>query len=252
MTPLERLHLAARVREWVLAEWILSHLAAARLWELYEGPVRIIDVTVPTDDRRRELDGIRLHRAATLRTADCTTHRGIPVTNLRRTLIDLAGVLSPRGLRSVLRRAEQDHSLSLESLYRSIEQPRSAPNLARLRKALEQWVPKTDLTESDLELEFLTFCATHRLPLPEPQVRFGNYRADFVWEDLRLVVETDSWRYHRGAIAGQNDAAKERFIRARGYALERFTWAEIVNRPAPTARELREIIRRRQAEVAAS
>lgn len=227
---------------------VLSHLAAARLWGVWEHPISQIDVTVPTQAGHTGPRGIKLHRSAALLATDCDLRHGVPVTTLRRTLIDIAGAVTPRQLRSALRRAEQDLDLCLTELYRHVEEPRCVAKYVRLRRALQEWVPKADLTESDLELEFLDFCRRHRLPLPEPQRWFGRrYRPDFVWEDLKLIVETDSWRYHRGAIQGQADAAKDRAMKARGYEVLRFTWAEIVNRPQAVARELRAAFARRTA-----
>lgn len=233
---------------------VLSHLPAGRLWDVYEDVVYRLDVSVPTQDGREAPEDITLHRAETLLPGQVVLRDKIAVTDLRRTLIDVAGILPPRGLRSVLRRAEQVHGLSLDELYRSVEEPRRVAKYARLRRALEEWVPETDLTESDLEQEFLRFCDRHRLPLPEPQVWFLNrtVRADFVWEDLKLIVETDSRRYHTGAIAGQIDGSRDRRLRAIGYEVQRFTWAEIINRPGPTAGELRAIIKRRRLELQSS
>lgn len=230
---------------------LLSHLAAAALWEIYEDEVYRIDVTVPTQNGRHAPAGVILHRAETVFASMADERNAVPVTDLRRTLIDVAGILPPRGLRSVVRRAEQRHDLSLIDLHRSVLEPRRVAKYARLRRVLEEWVAKTNLTESDLEQEFLTFCAARRLPLPEPQVGFadGRFRADFTWPELQLIVETDGWRYHRGMAAGAADAAKDRRLKALGYEVLRFTWAEIINTPAATARELRAVFKRRRAEL---
>ncbi|MGI8624850.1 MAG: DUF559 domain-containing protein [Solirubrobacteraceae bacterium] len=228
---------------------VLSHIAAAKLWGVYEGAAARIDVTVPTQAGLLGPHGVALHRSDTLVRGDRTRHRRVPVTSLRRTLVDLAGVLTARQLRSALRLAERVHGLSLSALRATVDQPRTAYRVARLRTALDEWVPKVDLTESDLEQEFLVFCAAHRLPAPEPQVWFGRFRADFVWADLRLIVETDGRKYHKGDIPFQWDAGKDRALKALGFEVLRFTWAEIVNRPASVAAELRAAFKRRAREL---
>jgi very-short-patch-repair endonuclease len=82
-------------------------------------------------------------------------------------------------------------------------------------------------------------CAKGRLPLPTLQRRLGNRRADFYWADCRLVVETDGRADHVGAVAFLEDRVKDRELKLGGDDVVRVTWAEVVNRPGPTVRELR-------------
>jgi hypothetical protein len=60
---------------------------------------------------------------------------------------------------------------------------------------------KPDRTKSDLELDFLTLCRRHRIPCPEINVKIDGVEADFLWRDHNLIVETDSYIYHRGEVA---------------------------------------------------
>jgi very-short-patch-repair endonuclease len=41
---------------------------------------------------------------------------------------------------------------------------------------------------------------------------------DFLWRARRVVVETDSWRYHRGRVAFEND--RDRALRLRGLGFD--------------------------------
>src|SRR3954464_13075346 len=67
----------------------LSGRAAAHLLGLLKGPVPPAEVTAP---RQRCVPGVRVRRAQ-LDRADRAIHRGIPVTAVPRTLIDLAADL---------------------------------------------------------------------------------------------------------------------------------------------------------------
>lgn len=223
----------------------LSHRAAARLWEILEHGGGHPDVVVPSQGGRRTRRGMTVHRCATLRPADVTRRDGIPVTTLARTLVDLAGVVDDRTLRAAVRRAAAIHRLDLVALRRQLDQPRREPRRARLRATLDRWVPGLQLTESEFEAHFLALCARHRLPLPEPQVRIGDHRADFLWEAQRLVVETDSARWHDTDAGRGDDYVKERALRAAGYEVLRFTRAEVINQPALVAREIRRTLARR-------
>ena len=69
---------------------VISHLTALRLHDLTSERPGVVDITVPSDGRlRKEIPaGYRLH-AADVAAADRTIVAGIPVTSVRRTVLDL-------------------------------------------------------------------------------------------------------------------------------------------------------------------
>jgi very-short-patch-repair endonuclease len=81
---------------------VLSHESAAALWGISPRCPSIVHVTVPSHNGRRKRKGIRLHRSATLDSADVTRRRNIPVTTHERTLRDLG--YGPEPTRSDLER----------------------------------------------------------------------------------------------------------------------------------------------------
>jgi hypothetical protein len=83
------------------ADAVLSHRAAAAVWDLGPWPTGLIDVTAP--GRRTGRPGIRLHRAR----VDRVIRDGFPVTTVARTLVDLAGTLPLGRLRDVFEKAER-------------------------------------------------------------------------------------------------------------------------------------------------
>src|SRR5829696_1092140 len=72
---------------------LLSGRAAGRLLGLLKGSAPAPEVTAPTERRVR---GVTVRRSRV--TGDATSWRGIPVTTVSRTLVDLAGVLVPAEL----------------------------------------------------------------------------------------------------------------------------------------------------------
>jgi predicted transcriptional regulator of viral defense system len=78
-----------------------SHTTAAWLWRLIDAEPNRIHKTAR--GRRSSLPGVRLHHSPGLEIVDC---RGLPVTGLARTLLDIAGILSLRELRRALAEAE--------------------------------------------------------------------------------------------------------------------------------------------------
>jgi very-short-patch-repair endonuclease len=120
---------------------------------------------------------------------------------------------------------------------------------ARLFSLLGEYVVGSGLTESELEARFLELCVRSRLAMPATQVPFGRHRADFVWHPERLIVETDGRAFHDTDIAYLDDRVKDRTLKAAGYEVLRFTWAEVERRPAAIARELRAALARRRREL---
>lgn len=103
----------------------------------------------------------------------------------------------------------------------------------------------TDGTRSDLEGDFLRICRRAGLPAPEVNVRVGRWMVDFLWRSERLAVETDSYLYHRGRIAFQDDHARELDLRQLGFELRRFDERQIEEEPERVAADLKEALGRR-------
>ena len=80
---------------------VLSHRSAGALWLVLRS--RHLEVTVNGQNRPKR--GIRIHRSE-LAPDEITTVRGIPVTTVPRTLLDLATVLPPHQLERAINEAE--------------------------------------------------------------------------------------------------------------------------------------------------
>lgn len=59
-----------------------------------------------------------------------------------------------------------------------------------------------------------------------------------MWREQRVVVETDSFTYHRGSVAFQDDHARDLDLRQRGYTVLRFTDKQIDEEPDRVAEDL--------------
>ncbi len=96
--------------------------------------------------------------------------------------------------------------------------------------------PERDRTRSDLERDFLRLCRRHRLPAPEVNVRIGRYLVDFLWRERRLVVETDSYLYHRGEAAFEDDHRRDFGLRQLGHRVVRVSGGQLEEEPGRIAR----------------
>jgi very-short-patch-repair endonuclease len=200
----------------VLDYWraAVSHRSAACLWSLLPEADRPCDVIVKGYGGRAKRSGIRVHRSLTLLPADVTLLQRIPVTTPARTIADLrratsegwSGALDPRELRKAIRQA----------------------NVLGLPIDEES---KRDRTRSDLELDFLRICRRHRVPPPEVNVPIGSCLVDFLWRERRFAVETDSYIYHRGRAAFQDDRGRDLELKRLGYEVLRLSEQQIDDEP---------------------
>jgi very-short-patch-repair endonuclease len=204
----------------------VSHRSAAELWRLLEPRDGPVDVSVPGERGKRRRTGIRLHRSPTLLPAHVTLRSGIPVTTPTRTLADLSRAVA----------AKRPGALAEWEMRRAIRQAEV------LGLPLGDEI-ESDRTRSDLEGDFLGICCHHRLPTPEVNVPIGPDLVDFLWRDRRLIAETDSYQYHRGRIAFQDDRDRDLRLRAAGYEVLRFSEKQVDEEPERVARALARALR---------
>ncbi len=155
--------------------------------------------------------------------------RGIRLTNIVDTLVDLAARPPPGGLEAAVNEADGLDLIDPERLRQAIGACTGIPGVKRLRQLLERSTFR--LTDSELERLFLRFVRSAALPMPETQRHLNGFRVDFVWPDLGLVVETDSLRYHRTPLQQAADRRRDAAHAAAGLSSLRFTHAQVRHSP---------------------
>jgi len=198
---------------------LLSGLSAAHLHRLVKGSPPPPEVTAPTVRRIR---GVRTKRRVRPNAREATRVRGIPVTTVERTLIDIAP------------------SLLVDKLARA--RVPKAPGTGKLRAVLEG---DASLSLSKLEERAVKLVRDDGLVLPETNRPAGGHRVDLRWPAQRLTVELDGYHYHRSRHAWERDRKREREARARGDDFRRFTHDDVFETPEVYLRELRAVIPRR-------
>ena len=224
---------------------VLSHAAAGALWELQPGTPKTIDVTVPRSGRRRS--DLRLHRPRSLGADEVTVHMGVPVTSPARTLLDLAAILTPHRLERAIDQAELQRLTDYPCLDALAGAHPRRPGAKALRNVLSRHLAGTTLTRSDLESRFLGLCRAHELPTPQVNVRLGENTVDFLFPDRRLIVEIDSWTYHRTRARFDADRRRDATHLAAGYRTLRFTDRQLDNDEQTVARTTEQALHRRDA-----
>ena len=66
----------------------------------------------------------------------------------------------------------------------------------------------------------------------------GAHYVDCRWPDRRLIVELDSYRFHKTRHAWEQDRERERDARRRGDQLRRYTWRDVFEEPDQMLTEL--------------
>ena len=224
---------------------VLSHASAAALWELRPSAAALVDVTTRRSGRRRP--GLRIHRPRALPDNEATLRHGIPVTTPARTILDMAAVLTQSRLEHLLDQAEirelTDYP-ALDALARAHPGHRGA---ARLRRTLQTHYAGANVSRSDLEIRLRGLCRDHGLPEPRVNQRIEGQEVDFLFADARLIVETDSRRYHKTRRAFENDRARDVMTTRAGYRTLRFTDRQLTRQPGAVADAIAAVLADRPA-----
>lgn len=230
--PLERRFLAA-VKSCGRGA-VLGHQPAGVLWGYFPWTERLLDVTLPTLSARTH-PGIRIHRSRTLRLADVTRHRGIPVTSPARTLLDLAAVLPYDGARRAVRQAQSLHLVNVRQLAKLLARDRGCRGTAALARIIAAGPAPTRTELEDLVLDLLLRGGFAHPDVNVP-LRLAGRRVvpDFRWPTQRLVIEADSRTWHDNAIAREDDARRQALLESQGERVLRVTWRQALMRPAET------------------
>jgi hypothetical protein len=208
---------------------VLSGLAAAHLLGLTRGPAPAPEVTAP---KQRRVARVRTTCSPQI---DRTTYRGIPVSTVPRTLVDLAATLALDDLARACHEAGVRHRTTPAHVEAVLARRPNTPGAAKLRAVIHGDV---HVTLSRLEARFLARLREAGLPLPRTNRPAGGRRVDCRWADHRLTVELDSYRYHGSRHAWEQDRRREREAYARGDQFRRYTWGDVFEHPRPMLREL--------------
>lgn len=220
-------------------EAFVSHGSAADALGIRATRSAVVDVTVRGRSGRKRHAGIRVHRPRALPDAEVTTLRGLPITTPARTLLDLAGAgLKGRALESALNHAELDARLDFAELRKLLARYPRRPGTRFLRAQLEAYRGPVD-ARSRLERLVYELCDTHDLPRPLVNTVIEGKTRDFCWPQRRLVVEADSYRWHRSPSALNDDRERDVTLTLAGYTVLRFTYEQVTRRPRYVIRALR-------------
>ncbi len=217
---------------------LLSHGSAAALWSIAPVPRTRLSVVVAGVLRRRP--GVQVHRRRDLGPEHRREVAGIPVTDPVSTLVDLASCAPEWRVERAISEADRLGLLNSEALRRDVAELGPRPGMGCMRRLLGL----DALTDSGLERRFLEIVRAANLPRPATQVSVNGYRVDFYWPELRLVVETDGWRYHRTPGEQATDRRRDQAHATSGLTTVRFGEDQIRRERKQVRRTLTGVIAR--------
>lgn len=202
----------------------LSHAAAAAAFAFRRSNAAVLDVTV-VGTGHKVRPGIRLHARKAVPADELTTLHGLPITTPARTLLDLAaGGLRGRPLATAIDRAEQSGVLDFADLAHLLDRYAGRPGTPAVREALARYAGGD--ARSALEEIIGALCVEHGIPRPQENVVVLGKVRDFYWPGRRLVVEADSYAWHRSPAAMAEDRARDVELTLAGIRTLRFTWSQ--------------------------
>jgi hypothetical protein len=215
-----------------------SAMCLHRMWTRWELPIH---VAVPGDRRR---NGIKIHRLHNLTEPDLVKRHGLKVTSPARTLLDMATRMTEKALARRVNEARRAGIVTLEDIADVVNRCPYHPGAKRLTPLLQL---EGGPTRSEWEDAFPAFCSKYGLPVPVMSTRVAGYEADALWPQQRIVIELDSWEFHKDREQFESDRDRDVDRLVAGHVTVRVTWERIEHRSAREARRLHELVRQRTA-----
>jgi very-short-patch-repair endonuclease len=227
---------------------VVSHEAAAALHRLPTFSPGPVTVSVAHESTRRS--PVALVRQSTDLVADHRTAvRGLPVTTVARTLVDLARVCSVARLDHVVGEVIAAEVVSVGGLCACFDDVarRGKPGCRKMRTVLTErqpgYVPPASKAES-LLLQVLRDAGLPRpvLQLAAPWPGATDERVDVAYPWAKLIIEVDSRRWHTRVKDFARDRARDNAAVLAGWRVIRVTWDDLVHRPQEVVRMIRSVL----------
>jgi very-short-patch-repair endonuclease len=210
----------------------VSGLAAAYWHRMLGAAPALVEITVPRATHRSAPPGVVVRRRD-LHAVDMVEHRGLLVADGPLAALE-AAIAVPDGS-AFLDRALQKHVpfLDLYDCY--------CRNLGRRgwRQASRLITAAADRADSAAERILKRLLGEAGISGWVLGHRFGPHLIDLAFPDQRVAIEVDGWAWHVDVDRFRADRRKGNALTRAGWTLLRFTWHDLVSRPAGVVAEIR-------------
>jgi hypothetical protein len=226
-----------------------SHRSAAALLGFPGFDRRPVEVVTHRPWRQR-VDQAVVHTSRVLKAEHLLVVDGIPTTMAARTLVDLAGVLSPGRLARALDNCLASGGVTFDELCTATAELaiRGRRGIRVMRRLLDERGNGIAPPASELEARFLKVIRAAGLPEPVRQADVGDGagwvgRVDFVYPQAKVLIELDGRRYHSALLDLEADRSRDNRLVAGGWRVMRVTWAQLRDRPDEVVGLIRRLLR---------
>ena len=224
---------------------MVSHATAAQLWgiPILGRPGSTVHLSRP---RRRTgtaaYPGVTVHHAA-VPGQHRTRCRGLPVTTVARTVVDLARAGSFRAGVTVADGALRRRQCTREELLEVTADCAGWPGVRAARRVAQFCDPRA---ANPLEsISRVAFCE-YGLPRPLLQAELPSLDiVDFLWDAYRVVGEADGMGKYVDLDVLRREKLRQERLAQDGFAVVRWTWQEVYHRPDAIADRAAQTLRRR-------
>jgi very-short-patch-repair endonuclease len=204
----------------------ISHRSAAFVWGMRKTPPPEVEVSVVRSACRAH-KGMRLHRIKGVDRRELKREQGLWVSSPARAVLEVAAVGTKDELVDVIDAGLALRRLTPGDMKLVLTRNRPCRGAARLAEVLADDTTMA-ISRSRAEKALLRLIKDAGLPMPDTNVKFGRFEADFVWRKQRLIVELDSATYHSGPGVFHRDHEKDLVFRSAGFDVMRPTRAHVV------------------------
>ena len=226
----------------------LARYSAAEVHGMTEprpGPVEVLlphGCRVPRGNDRL----VRVTRTRLLPDAERCVRKGLPVTTVARTLLDLAARTSAGRLTELTAAGLRIRGCNLADLEAVLAAHPAARGRDRLRAAIAVLGEDGGAARSDAEIRALDVVVAAGLPRPVVAHRiFGDdgtfiAEVDLAYPQQRIAIEIDGYRWHSSPARKRADEERQNRLVVAGWTVLRFSATDVRRRPGHVV----EVIRR--------
>jgi very-short-patch-repair endonuclease len=229
---------------------VVSHASAASVWGLLSQWPATPELTVHPDAHHGPgRDGLIIHRSKDLDPLTVVHRNTILVTNPLRTLVDLAGCVSPTDLTRAVDVALATGLVSVEGLEAEIQrrarQGRNGVGAMRRHLASRGFIGAPSASVLEAHLRRLVLSLGLATPTVEVRVgKNGKYRLDLAWCQILFAVEVDGYVWHFSPEQQQRDLTRRNRLQEQGWTIRVYTWQDILDEPGRVGKEILATYRR--------
>jgi very-short-patch-repair endonuclease len=205
----------------------LSHRSAASVWGMRKTEPDEVEVSV-LGRCCESREGIKVHRIKAIDRRGVRRHEDLWVSSPARAVLEVAAVATRDELVEVIDQGLALRRFTSRDLKNVLARNRGRRGAARLAEVIADDTAMA-ISRSRAEKALLRLIREAGLPLPETNVKFGQFEADFVWRKERVIVELDSATYHSGPGVFHRDREKALVFRGAGYDVLRPTRWHVVH-----------------------